>query len=46
MTLVLGDIKHSTIANSAVVSLTFSLLCFCSAICYFALFYQLTTGTS
>ena len=31
-------VKHSTIVDSAVVSLAFSLLCFCHSVCYFALF--------
>ena len=36
-------IKHSRIVNSVVVSITFSLLCYYGAVCYFALFYNLTT---
>ena len=31
-------VKHSTIVDSAIVSLAFSLLCFCCSVCYFALF--------
>ena len=31
-------IKHSRIVNSVVVSITFSLLCYYHAVCYFALF--------